>query len=110
MFINEYGNRDDPTVILLAPMMISGADLYGQMSPHFRGSDHILAPGQGGHGQAGAEEHLPCTCRRQNSRSAPAMPTVAIRRRIRRNTWKRSSGLSGGAYEQKDLGSVRADL
>ena len=54
MFINEYGNRDDPTVILLAPMMISGSDLYDQMSPYFRGSYHILAPDQGGHGKAGA--------------------------------------------------------
>ena len=23
MYINEYGSRDDPTVILLAPMMVS---------------------------------------------------------------------------------------
>ncbi|MCR5330268.1 MAG: hypothetical protein K6E62_03640 [Lachnospiraceae bacterium] len=38
MFINEYGNRNDPTVILLAPMMISGSDLYGQMSQYFQGS------------------------------------------------------------------------
>ncbi len=54
MFINEYGNRNDPTVILLAPMMISGSDLYVQMSPFFRGSYHIIAPDQGGHGKAGA--------------------------------------------------------
>ena len=54
MFINEYGNRNDPTVILLAPMMISGSDLYDQMSRHFRGSYHIIAPDQGGHGKAGA--------------------------------------------------------
>ena len=54
MFINEYGNRNDPTVILLAPMMISGSDLYGQMSQFFQGSYHIIAPDQGGHGRAGA--------------------------------------------------------
>ena len=54
MFINEYGNRNDPTVILLAPMMISGADLYGQMSPFFQASYHFIAPDQGGHGKAGA--------------------------------------------------------
>ena len=54
MFINEYGNRNDPTVILLAPMMISGSDLYDQMSPSFKGSYHIIAPDQGGHGKAGA--------------------------------------------------------
>ncbi len=54
MFINEYGSRDNPTVILLAPMMISGSDLYGQMSQYFQGSYHTLAPDQGGHGKAGA--------------------------------------------------------
>ena len=54
VFINEYGSRDDPTVILLAPMMISGSDLYEQMSPYFRGSYHIVSPDQGGHGKAGA--------------------------------------------------------
>ena len=54
MFINEYGNRNDPTVILLAPMMISGSDLYGQMRQFFQGSYHIIAPDQGGHGRAGA--------------------------------------------------------
>ena len=50
MFINEYGSRDNSTVILLAPMMISGSDLYGQMSQYFQGSYHTLAPDQGGHG------------------------------------------------------------
>ncbi len=54
MFINEYGSRNDPTVILLAPMMISGSELYGQMSPYFQGAYHIIAPDQGGHGKAGA--------------------------------------------------------
>ena len=54
MFINEYGNRNDPTIILLTPMMISGSDLYDQMSRYFRGSYHIIAPDQGGHGKAGA--------------------------------------------------------
>ena len=54
MFVNEYGSRNDPTIILLAPMMISGSDLYGQMSPYFQSSYHIIAPDQGGHGKAGA--------------------------------------------------------
>ena len=53
MFINEYGNRDDPTVILLAPMMISGVELHDQMTPYFLGSYHIISPDQGGHGKAG---------------------------------------------------------
>lgn len=54
MFINEYGSRDDPTVILLAPMMVSGADLYSLMKPYLKGAYHIIAPDQGGHGRAGA--------------------------------------------------------
>ena len=54
MFINEYGDKGDPVVVLLAPMMISGSDLYENMSPYFRGSYHIIAPDQGGHGKAGA--------------------------------------------------------
>ncbi len=53
MFIHEYGNRDDPTVILLSPMMVSGTDLYGLMLPHFKGSFHFVAPDQGGHGVSG---------------------------------------------------------
>ena len=52
MYINEYGSRDDPTVILLAPMMVSGSDLYNLMKPCFRRNYHIVAPDQGGHGQA----------------------------------------------------------
>ncbi len=28
MFINEYGKKEDPTVVLLAPMMVSGEELY----------------------------------------------------------------------------------
>lgn len=53
MYIHEYGSRDNPTIILLAPMMVSGADLYSLMSPHLMGEYHIIAPDQGGHGQAG---------------------------------------------------------
>ena len=54
MYINEYGNRDNPTVILLAPMMVSGSDLYHLMSPYFKGAYHFVAPDQGGHGKTGA--------------------------------------------------------
>ena len=37
MFINEYGKREDPTVVLLAPMMVSGKELYRLMKPYFKG-------------------------------------------------------------------------
>ena len=54
MYVNEYGSRQDPTIILLAPMMVSGSDLYDLMKPYLKGSYHIVAPDQGGHGKAGA--------------------------------------------------------
>lgn len=54
MYTNEYGNREDPTIILLAPMMVSGENLYEIMSPHFKRQYHFIFPDQGGHGKAGA--------------------------------------------------------
>ncbi len=54
MYINEYGDPNDPKLILLAPMMVSGADLYNLMSPYLKGKYFIIAPDQGGHGKAGA--------------------------------------------------------
>ena len=54
MVINEYGNRNDPLILLLAPMMVSGEDLYRLMSPYLKGRYHVIAPDQGGHGKAGA--------------------------------------------------------
>ncbi len=63
MFIDEFGGREYPTVILLAPMKVSGMDLYSLMQSHFRSECHIIAPDQGGHGQAGgyhsAQEEFP---------------------------------------------------
>ena len=53
MFINEFGSRDNPTMVLLAPMMVSGPDLYNLMKPNFKGDYHIIAPDQGAHGKAG---------------------------------------------------------
>ena len=54
MFINEYGDKNDPLVLLLAPMMVSGEDLYQLMHPYFKYNYHYIAPDQGGHGKAGA--------------------------------------------------------
>ena len=66
MFIHEYGSKEYPTVILLAPMMVSGEDLYNLMTPYIRGNYHIIAPDQGGHGNAGpyisAEEEYEALC------------------------------------------------
>ncbi len=53
MYIHEYGNRNDPLVLLLAPMMVSGRELYQLMHPYFQHSYHFIAPDQGGHGNAG---------------------------------------------------------
>ena len=54
MFIHEYGSKEDPLVLLLAPMMVSGEDLYQLMHPFFKHNYHYIAPDQGGHGKAGA--------------------------------------------------------
>ena len=54
MFINEYGDKNDPLVLLLAPMMVSGENLYHLMHPYFKHNYHYIAPDQGGHGKAGA--------------------------------------------------------
>ena len=53
MFINEYGDTNAPKIILLAPMMISGKDIYNILSPHFKDTYCFIAPDQGGHGKAG---------------------------------------------------------
>ena len=62
MYINEYGDKCSPTIILLAPIMISEEDIYALMLPHFKGEYHIIAPDQGGRGRAGvyisADEEL----------------------------------------------------
>lgn len=54
MYINEYGNKNEPVIVLLAPMMVSGEELYQLMHPYFKGKYHFIAPDQGGHGKAGA--------------------------------------------------------
>ena len=54
MSINEYGNKNDPLVLLVAPMMVSGEDLYQLMHPYFKYNYHYIAPDQGGHRKAGA--------------------------------------------------------
>lgn len=36
MFINEYGDKNNPLFLLLAPMMVSGEDLYQLMHPYGR--------------------------------------------------------------------------
>lgn len=48
MFINEYGDKNNPLVLLLAPMMVSGEDLYQLMHPFFKHEYHYIAPDQGG--------------------------------------------------------------
>ena len=54
MFIHEYGSKEDPLVLLLSPMMVSGEDLYRLMHPYFTDNYYFIAPDQGGHGKAGA--------------------------------------------------------
>lgn len=45
MFINEYGDKNNPLFLLLAPMMVSGEDLYQLMHPYGRAdSSSIITP------------------------------------------------------------------
>ena len=44
MFIHEYGNKEDPLVLLLAPMMLSGENLYQLMHLYFTDNYHFIAP------------------------------------------------------------------
>ncbi len=53
MVVHEYGEAGRPLLVLLAPMMVSGKDLYQLMVPCFKGDYHVVAPDQGGHGDAG---------------------------------------------------------
>ena len=69
MFINEYGDKKDPIVLLLAPMMVSGEDLYQLMHPYFKHNYHFMAPDQGGHGKAGAYNSSAGPGRSRESRS-----------------------------------------
>ena len=54
MFINEYGDKNNPLFLLLAPMMVSGEDMYQLMHPYFKHDYHYITPDQDGHGKAGA--------------------------------------------------------
>ncbi len=54
MYINEFGSKDKPVIVLLAPMMVSGQDLYNLINPYLKGEYRIISPDQGGHGKAGA--------------------------------------------------------
>ena len=36
MFINEYDDKNNPLFLLLAPMKVSGEDLYQLMYPYFK--------------------------------------------------------------------------
>ncbi len=53
MYINEYGEKDALVIIMLAPMMVSGSDLYDLLGSRFTGKYRFISPDQGGHGKAG---------------------------------------------------------
>ena len=42
MFINEYGDKNNPLFLLLAPMMVSGEDMYQLMHPYFKHDYHYI--------------------------------------------------------------------
>ena len=79
MFIHEYGSKEDPLVLFLAPMMVSGEDLYRLMHPYFTDNYHFIAPD-----------------------SSTAAIWQLIRRNMRKR-WKPSSG-GGGMFWDRVAG------
>ncbi len=53
MYINEYGDPNDPIILALHPMSITGEDLYEALKPYLSGNYLVIAPDQGGHGRSG---------------------------------------------------------
>ncbi len=52
-YIHMYGDDSLPKIILLAPMMVTGEELYQLISPYFKNEYCFISPDQGGHGKAG---------------------------------------------------------
>ncbi|SDJ28654.1 hypothetical protein [Streptococcus equinus] len=48
MYFHEFGDFSLPKIVLLAPMMISGENLYHLVKPYLKGEYCIIAPDQGG--------------------------------------------------------------
>ena len=53
MYINVFGELQDPVIVLIHPTMLTGEQLYQLFSPYFTGKYCFIAPDQGGHGKAG---------------------------------------------------------
>ena len=53
MYINVFGELQDPVIVLIHPTMLTGEQLYRLFSPYFTGKYCFIAPDQGGHGKAG---------------------------------------------------------
>ncbi len=53
MYINTYGNKKDPVILLLAPILVCGENIYQLMKPYFASPYYVIAPDHGGHGNAG---------------------------------------------------------
>ncbi len=53
MYINEYGDPNDPIILGLHPMSITGEDLYEALKPNLKGRYLVIVPDQGGHGRSG---------------------------------------------------------
>ena len=83
MFINEYGDKNNPLVLLLAPMMVSGEDLYQLMYPYFKHDYHYIAPDQGPRKSCGTCKDVPgAVC--AGSEKIPGGITGAMQDHLRR--------------------------
>ena len=50
MFIHAHGEKEDPLIILLHPMGITGEKMYEVVGKRFRGCYYVLSPDMGKHG------------------------------------------------------------
>ena len=52
MYINEYGDKSSPKILMLHPMEVTGDDLYHLFSKHLSQEYYCISPDQGGHGKS----------------------------------------------------------
>lgn len=55
MKIHTYGKSEDPVVLLLHPMLVSGAQMAEHLGKRLSGGFYLISPDQGAHGEAGGE-------------------------------------------------------
>ncbi len=53
MYVREYGDPENPKILMLHPVNMTGEELYQKLQVHLDWDYCIIAPDQGGHGKSG---------------------------------------------------------